>query len=152
MLRARIKVGKAQKGIEQALNVAAERVGLPREEIEEMSVPAYGLQEVGVRREQVGEFGVELVVTGTSSTEMRWIRPDGKRQKSVPKAVKEHHAEELKELKGAARDVQKMLLPAGQDREPVSRAKELGVPDLARALPGPSARRHAGAASGLEVQ
>ena len=112
---ARIKVGKAQKGIEQALNVAAERVGLPREEIEEMSVPAYGLQEVGVRREQVGEFGVELVVTGTSSTEMRWIRPDGKRQKSVPKAVKEHHAEELKELKGAARDVQKMPL-AQRDR------------------------------------
>ena len=72
-----------------------------------------GLQEVGVRREQVGEFGVELVVTGTSSTEMRWIRPDGKRQKSVPKAVKEHHAEELKELKGAARDVQKMLPACG---------------------------------------
>ena len=115
LLKARIKFGTAQKGIEKALNAAAERVGLPREEIEEMAVPAYGLQEVGVRREQFGEFGVELVVTGTSSTELRWVRPDGKRQKSVPKAVKEHHAEELKELKAAARDIQKML-PAQRDR------------------------------------
>ena len=98
--RVRIKVGKAQKGIERALNVAAERVGLPRRGDRGDVRAGLRLQEVGVRREQVGEFGVELVVTGTSSTEMRWIRPDGKRQKSVPKAVKEHHAEELKSSRG----------------------------------------------------
>ncbi len=46
---------------------------------------------------------------------MRWKRPDSKNQKSVPKAVKERHAEGLKELKQAARDVQKML-PAQRDR------------------------------------
>jgi hypothetical protein len=115
LLKVRVKFGTAQKGIEKALNTAAERARLPRDEIEEMSVPVYGLQEVGVRREQLGEFGVELVVTGTSTTELRWIKPDGKRQKSVPKAVKEHHAEELKELKAAAKDVQKML-PAQRDR------------------------------------
>jgi hypothetical protein len=115
LLKARVKFGTAQKGIETALNSAAERTGLPRQEIEEMSVPAYGLQEVGVRREQVGEFGAELIVTGTNTTELRWIRPDGKRQKSVPKAIKEHHAEEVNELKTAARDVQRML-PAQRDR------------------------------------
>ena len=74
---------------------------MPLQEIEEISVPTYGLQEVGVRREQLGRFGVELVVTGTSTTELRWIKPDGKRQKSVPKAVKEHSAEQLKEIKVA---------------------------------------------------
>jgi Domain of unknown function (DUF4132) len=115
LLKVRAKLGTAQKGIEKALDTAAERVGLPREEIEEMSVPAHGLEEVGLRREQLGEFGVELVVTGTSTTELCWVKADGKRQKSVPKAVKEHHAEELKELKAAARDVQKML-PAQRDR------------------------------------
>ena len=36
---------------------------MPLQEIEEISVPTYGLQEVGVRRAQLGEFGVELVVT-----------------------------------------------------------------------------------------
>jgi hypothetical protein len=115
LLKVRVKFGTAQKGIEGALNTAAERVGLPQGEIEEMSVPAYGLQEVGLRRERLGEFGAEVVVTGTSTTELRWIKPDDKLQKSVPKVVKEHHAEELKELKAAARDVQRML-PAQRDR------------------------------------
>ena len=115
LLKVRVKFGTAQKGIEKALNAAAERAGLPREEIEEMSVPAYGLAEVGLRREQVGEFTAEIHVTGTSATELRWVRPDGKPQKSVPKAVKDQHADELKELKAAAKDIQKML-PAQRDR------------------------------------
>ena len=115
MLRARVKFGTAQKGIEKALDNAAGQAGMPLQEIEEISVPTYGLQEVGVRRTKLGEFGVELVVTGTSTTELRWIKPDGKRQKSVPKAIKEHSAEELKEIKAAAADLRKML-PAQRDR------------------------------------
>jgi hypothetical protein len=115
LLKVGVKFGTAQKGIEKALNTAAERAGLLREDIEEMSVPAYGLQEVGVRRDRLGEFIAELVVTGTSTTQVRWIKPDGGRQKSVPKAVRGHHAEELKELKAAARDLQ-LMLPAQRDR------------------------------------
>src|SRR5215212_4554311 len=115
MLRARVKFGTAQKGIEKALEAAAGHAGMPLQEVEEISVPAYGLQEVGVMRAQFGEFTVELVITGTSTTELRWIRPDGKRQKSVPKAVKERHAEDLKEVKAAATDLRKML-PAQRDR------------------------------------
>jgi hypothetical protein len=63
----------------------------------------------------LGKFGVEVLVTGTSTTELRWIKPDGKRQKSVPKAVREHGAEELKEIKAAATDLRKML-PTQRDR------------------------------------
>ena len=115
MLRARVKFGTAQKGVDKALDDAAGQAGMTLQEIEEISVPTYGLQEVGVRREQLGEFGVELVVTGTSTTELRWMKPDGKRQKSVPKAVREHSAEELKEIKASATDLRKML-PAQRDR------------------------------------
>ena len=115
LLKARVKLGAAQKGIEKALDTAAGRAGLSRGEIEELSVPSYGLQGVGERREQLGGFGVVLAVSGTSTTELRWTRPDGKRQKSVPKAVREHHAEELRELTAAAKDVQRML-PAQRDR------------------------------------
>ena len=115
MLRARVKFGTAQKGIEKALETAAGRSGISLQEVEEISVPTYGLQEVGVRRAQLGEFTVELIVTGTTSTELRWIRPDGKRQKSVPKAVKEHNPEDLNEIKAVATDLKKML-PAQRDR------------------------------------
>jgi hypothetical protein len=115
MLRARIKFGTAQKVIEKALEAAAGHAGMSLQEIEEISVPTYGLQEVGVRSEELGEFTVELAVTGTSSTELRWYRPDGRRQKSVPKVVKEHNPEELKEIKAVSADLRKML-PAQRDR------------------------------------
>jgi hypothetical protein len=115
LLKIKVKFGTAQRGIEAALARAAKRAGLPQDEIEEMSVPVYGMQEVGTRREQLGDFAAELVVTGTNSAELRWTGPNGKRQSSVPQAVKERHAEELKELSGAVKDIRKML-PAQRDR------------------------------------
>ncbi|MCP4541436.1 MAG: DUF4132 domain-containing protein [Chloroflexi bacterium] len=114
LLKVRVKYGTAQKGIEKALTKAAERAGLPQDEIEEMAVPAYEMEKVGLRREQLGEYTAELVVTG-STVQLRWIRPDGKPQKSVPKAVKESYAEELKSLKQAVKDVRKMI-PAQRSR------------------------------------
>jgi hypothetical protein len=115
LLKVKIKFGTAQKGIAKALAAAGEREGLPAEELEEMAVPAYGLDEVGVRQEQLGDFTARLTVTGTATTQLTWLKPDGKPQKSVPSAVSKDHADELKELKAAAKDIQKML-PAQRDR------------------------------------
>jgi hypothetical protein len=115
LLKVRIKFGTAQKEIEKAFTVAAERSGLARDEIEEMSVPAYGLTAVGVREEKMGEFTARLSVTGTTTTELVWAKQDGKLQRAVPSAVKEHHKEDLKELQGAAKDIQTML-PAQRER------------------------------------
>ncbi|MDQ4074904.1 MAG: DUF4132 domain-containing protein [Chloroflexota bacterium] len=109
LLKAKVRFRKAQVAIDKALASAAERVDLSQDEIEELSVPDYGMQEVGVRRDQLGEFTAELRVTGTNTTELGWIRADGKRQKSVPKAIKEQHAEALRELKQADKDIRKML-------------------------------------------
>ena len=114
-LKVKVKFGTAQKGIEKALTVAAEPLGLTRFEVEELSIPAYGLETVGLRRERLDEFTAELVVTNSHSTELRWFKPDGKLQKSIPKAVKDNHADTLKELKQAAKDIQTML-PVQRDR------------------------------------
>lgn len=114
LLKVRVKFGTAQKMIEKGLEATAQRVGLPREELEEMSVPAYGLTEVGRCTEVMGEFTAQLTVTG-GGTELVWLKPDGKVQKSIPAAVKVEHAEELKELQGAAKDIQRML-PAQRER------------------------------------
>lgn len=109
LLKAKVKTGPAQKGIEKALDTAAKRIGLPRDEIEEMAVPTYGLQEVGSGQHQLAGFTAELIVTGTTTAQLHWLKPDGKRQSSVPQAVKEQHAEELKELNQALKDIRKML-------------------------------------------
>ncbi len=115
LLKVRVKFGTAQKGVEKALTAAAERAGLPRDELEEMAVPAYGLTEVGRSVETFGEFTAELRVAGTTSVELAWFKADGKPVKSVSAAVKQSHAEDLKELQTAAKDIARML-PAQRER------------------------------------
>jgi hypothetical protein len=115
LLKVKVKFGSAQKEIEKAFNAAAERSGLPRDELEEMSVPTYGLTEVGICEEQLGEFKARLAVTGTTSTELVWLKDGGKTQRAVPAAVKQNHKEELKDLQAAAKDIEKML-PAQRER------------------------------------
>jgi hypothetical protein len=115
LLKLKLKFGTAQKGIASALAAAAKSLELPPEEIEEMSVPTYGLEEVGIGRKQFGEYTAELTVTGTKAAELCWIKPDGKKQTSVPQAVKTDYAEELKEITQAVKDIRKML-PAQLER------------------------------------
>ena len=43
MLKVRVRFGTAQKEIEKAFNAAAEALSLPRDQIDEMAVPSYGL-------------------------------------------------------------------------------------------------------------
>lgn len=113
-LRTRVRHPSSRKQLESVLDKTAERQGLTKAELEEMSVPTQGLTEVGLRRETLGGFTAELRVTGTTTTELTWSR-DGKVQKSVPKAVKEAHAAELKDLAAAAREIQR-ILPGQRDR------------------------------------
>ncbi len=115
ILKARVKFGTAQKMIDKAFSAAAERLGLPRDEIEEMAVPTYGLEEVGLRREAFGDYTAELVVTGVDGVDIRWHKADGKPLKSVPAAVRKEHGDDLKELTQARKDIQGML-PAQRQR------------------------------------
>ena len=147
LLKARIKVGKAQKGIEQAL--CRGMVGLPREEIEEMSVPAYGCKR--------SEYGASRSASSVSS----WSSPGRAPQKCVGQAGWQAGGTEgrqgascrgVERAQGGCQGRTEDAGSAGQDREPYLEQKSWAFFDLARALPGPSARRHAGAASGLEVQ
>lgn len=114
ILKLKVKTNTAQKVIANALEIAAKRIGITSEEIEEMSVPTYGLEEVGLRRDDFGEAVSELRVDG-SDVEQVWARKDAKRLASAPKAVKEKYSEELKEISQAVKDIRNML-PAQRDR------------------------------------
>jgi hypothetical protein len=115
MLKVKVKFIPAQKAIDKALNAAAAREGLPREEIEELAVPSYGLTDVGLLEEPMSDFTARLSIRGVGDTELVFVRKDGKLVKSVPAAVKASHAEELKDLKLAMKDIASML-PAQKDR------------------------------------
>jgi hypothetical protein len=114
MLKVRVRFGTAQKEVEKAFDVAALELQLPREEIEELSVPDCGLANVGVREEALGDYRVRVEVTG-SDVEVNWFDGKGKSLKSVPVSVKKEHAEDWKDLQGDIKDLQAMI-SAQKDR------------------------------------
>ena len=114
ILKIRVKGNNAQKAIANALNHAAQRSGMTAEEIEEMSVSSYGMEEVGLRRDEFDEVCTEVRVDG-SEVEQVWTRKDGKHLSSAPKAVKDKYPEELKEISQTVKDIRRML-PAQRDR------------------------------------
>ncbi|MFE0471134.1 DUF4132 domain-containing protein [Streptomyces sp. NPDC058947] len=107
-LATRVTYKNTAKLLDTALEARATALGLSREEIEELAVPAYGLTEVGRAVHDLGEATALLEVSGTR-TVLTWRNAAGKPVKSVPAAVKRDHAEELKELKAAVKDIDKML-------------------------------------------
>ncbi|MEK0448799.1 MAG: hypothetical protein RL088_1067 [Verrucomicrobiota bacterium] len=115
VLKVKVKFGTAQIAIEKALKACAEKSGIPRDELEEMSVPAYGLTEVGSLVEPLGECSAELRIVDSREVALIFRGADGKERKALPAAVKEQFREELKELSAAKKDIEKML-PAQAER------------------------------------
>ncbi len=96
-LEDRLTLPSARKEIEKALTVAAERRGVSRQELADIGIPTYGLVD-GVACTTIGSFVAELSVSGSGSVELRWHRPGGKVQASVPSTVRRDCPDALKEL------------------------------------------------------
>ncbi len=114
-LRLRVRYHAAQDLIQRTLAAAAERAGVSPEELEEMVVPSYGLEEGGALVDTLGGFRAESRVDGVRMSEWSWTGAHGRSQKSVPADLKQNHASEWKELKRTAGEIEKML-PAQRDR------------------------------------
>ncbi len=103
-LALQVKYETARRLVSEALEAAAQRQGISREELEEITVPAFGLGADGRRVEPLGECAAELTAEGALS----WRGADGKPLKGPPEAVKREFAEDLKELKQAAKEIERM--------------------------------------------
>jgi hypothetical protein len=114
-LRIRVKYHAGQEAIRKALEAASQRAGLASEELEELTVPTYGLSDRGELSEAVGDYTAEITLTGTWQVEWTWRARDGRTQKTVPAEVRQQHGEELKALKQTIADMEKML-PAQRER------------------------------------
>ncbi|WP_030683085.1 DUF4132 domain-containing protein [Streptomyces cellulosae] len=107
-LATRVTYKNTVKLLDTALEARATALGLSRQEIEELAVPAYGLTDVGRVEHRFGEVTATVEVHGTK-TLLSWRNAAGKAVRGVPAAVRRDHADELKELKAAAKDIDKML-------------------------------------------
>jgi hypothetical protein len=108
-LRTRVKYAVGVRLIEKALTEAATRAGLTPEELEEIAVPTFDLDQSGRLQQSVGGFVAEVRVTGTDDVVLSWFTPQGAGQKSLPAAVRQAHAAELNQLKKTAKDIAAIL-------------------------------------------
>jgi hypothetical protein len=113
-LRLRIKYRTVQGLIERKLQAAAEQAGMSSIEMEEITVPTFGLTAAGLLAQTLGDYTAELRVVG-AGTSLTWRTPNGKKQKSIPAVVKRDFGDELKKLKRVANDIKKMM-PAQRTR------------------------------------
>jgi hypothetical protein len=106
-LAARVKYDVARRLIEKAMDEAAERNQVSRDDLEAMAVPTFGLVNLGaaagVRMERVGDCEASLTI-GRAGTSLTWSR-QGKALKSAPANVKEEHAEVLKDLSRTVKEL-----------------------------------------------
>jgi Domain of unknown function (DUF4132) len=107
-LRKKVKNQAIQKQIEKYLNLAAQKTGLSREDLEELSIPTYNLARDGTFQQTLGTATATIKIIGTQKVELSWTN-NGKPQKSVPADVKANFAGELKTLKRTVDDIKKSL-------------------------------------------
>ncbi|MFF7374088.1 DUF4132 domain-containing protein [Streptomyces massasporeus] len=107
-LATRVTYKNTAKLLDTALETRATALGLTRDEIEELAVPAYGLTDTGRAEHRLGGATALLEVRGSRAV-LSWRNAAGKPVKTVPVAVKRDHPDELKDLKTAVKDIDKML-------------------------------------------
>jgi hypothetical protein len=121
-LRHRVKSPWGLEEIEKALGNAVLRSGMSRAEIEEISLPTFGLDQAGTLRRQLGECSALLSIVGTLDVALKWLDAAGKELEEKP-AVPKKHAGDEKALKQLAKDIEKML---GAQRDRVENFLERG--------------------------
>ena len=102
-LAARVKYDVARRLIEKAMNEAADRNQVSRDDLEAMAVPTFGLDAAGIRMERAGDCEASLTL-GREGASLTWSR-GGKTLKSAPAEVKEEHAELLKDLNRTVKEL-----------------------------------------------
>ena len=106
-LSMRVKYDVAQRLIEKALAEAAKRNNVGRDDLEAMSVPAYGLTAGSPRVEVLGGCAAKLSIEN-GEAELLWSR-DGKPLKAPPAEIKTDHADALADLKKVQKELQPVL-------------------------------------------
>ncbi len=117
----RVKNGAILKTLQKTIEIVAVRAQMTPEDLEEIAVPDFGLEN-GVIARDFGEVRVEIAVSGGRAL-WNWTS-DGKSLKAAPASVKRDFAIELKELKIAASELEKVLAAQKERLDSLLRAEK----------------------------
>lgn len=106
--RTKIKNNTILKGIDKIIRELSEKNNVSWDELQEMSVPDFGLDDQGELRMTMGEFVARYSINGITDAQLIWEK-EGKIQKAVPATVKDNFAAELKKLKASIKEIETLL-------------------------------------------
>jgi len=103
-LKLRIRQASTQTLITKYLQEAAREQGVSISEIEDLSVDDFGLTDA--KKEMVfDDYKALIEIERIGKTTIKWHKPDGSPQKSIPKFVNEKHKAKLKKLKDSVKQI-----------------------------------------------
>ncbi|MCL9807027.1 DUF4132 domain-containing protein [Flavobacterium amniphilum] len=103
-LRLKIKQANTLTLIEKYIDEAAAKLGISSTEIEDLAVDDFKLKDHQLTY-TFDDFTGVLELTGIGKSNLKWIKPDGSQQKSVPQLVKDKFAAKLKKLKAVQKQI-----------------------------------------------
>ena len=112
-LMQKIKYPSARRLVEKALDESARHNNMSREDLEELSVPDFGMDSDGGWQQKLDNVIATVQVGRDLSVKLLWQKEEGKTQKTVPAHIKEDYADEIKEFKKITKDIQATLQSQG---------------------------------------
>jgi len=106
-VRLNVKQSTYLKDVEKALDETARLAGMSREDLEELTVPTFGLKQ-GCVRIPIGLAVAEVQIVGLT-VRIQWYDADGNVRKSEPIEVKRDYKTERKDLKRLSDAITRML-------------------------------------------
>lgn len=103
-LRAKLKLPSVQKLLDDRLATLAGKLGSSVEDLEDRSLPEFGLAPDGTATHPIGDI-VATIVLSAVDVETRWHGRDGRPLKGPPAAVQREQKAELTSIKQAAKDM-----------------------------------------------
>ncbi|WP_299221896.1 DUF4132 domain-containing protein [uncultured Aquimarina sp.] len=107
--RMKIKYPSVQTLIEKAIMRVAEAEGKTMDQIEELAVQDFGLNNEYEIIQKLGTYKGIVTIKNSTTVSLLWENEQGKQIKSIPKAIKDTYPEELKALKKQVKDIQSSL-------------------------------------------
>ena len=112
-IRLNVKQPSYRKVLEQSLDEAAQKAGMNREDLEEITIPSFDLEQQ-TRCISVGHAIAAIKIVGLD-VQLQWYDARNQPRKAVPAEIKREHKQELKDLKRLCDDI-KHLLKAQRNR------------------------------------
>ena len=105
VLRAATRYNPALVNINRVFDKLAQDSGKTPDELAELSTPDYGLTGIGEYTQLIGDVGVSVSLLSEGKCDVVW-QVNGKTQKSVPAAIKEEYADDIKQIKVLVKELQ----------------------------------------------